>query len=74
MPSETADQLQKTDSEQMRETRILNMQRPFEASFQLFGNKAIFWQPKAPLALLIEDEYIVKILKSVFYTLWEQSK
>ena len=74
LPSETADQLQKTDSEQMRETRILNMQRPFEASFQLFGNKAIFWQPKAPLALLIEDEYIVKILKSVFYTLWEQSK
>lgn len=65
--------LARTDKTQMRETRILKTGNSFKASFQLFGNKVIIWQPKAPLAILIEDKLIFEMLKSVFYELWENS-
>jgi hypothetical protein len=58
----------------MRETRILQGGAPFATSFQLFANKVLIWQPKAPLAVLIEDEYIVQMLRSIFYLLWGKSK
>lgn len=74
LPSETANELKRKDREQKRETRILQAKSPFSTSFQLFSNKVIIWQPKAPLALLIEDEYIVEMLRSLFYILWEKSK
>ncbi len=70
LPSKDADQLKATDEKEMRETRILHGIPPFVTSFQLFANKVILWQPKAPLAILIEDEYIVAMLRSVFYKLW----
>ena len=57
----------------MRETRVLKTAQPFVTLFQLYANKALIWQPKAPLAILIEDEYIVQMLRSVFDVLWKQS-
>jgi hypothetical protein len=42
-------------------------------SFQLFANKVIIWQPKAPVAILIEDQYVIAMLKSIFDKLWEVS-
>lgn len=60
------------DKEELRETRFLASMKPFEASFLIFGKKVIVWQPKAPLAILIEDESIVQMLRSVFSVLWEQ--
>ncbi len=66
--------LARTDKVQMRETRILKTQTPFKTSFQLFGNKVIIWQPKAPLAILIEDQLIVEMLKNIFYELWNRSE
>ena len=62
------------DKEELRETRFLASMQPFEASFLIFGKKVIVWQPKAPLAILIEDEFIVEMLRSVFNVLWERSK
>jgi sugar-specific transcriptional regulator TrmB len=74
LPCEEADLLKKSDTQELREIRILKGLAPFVTSFQLFANKAIIWQPAAPLAILIEDEYIVAMLKSIFNKLWEISK
>ncbi len=74
LPSETAKELQAKDKIELRETRILKIDKPFNTSYQLFGNKVIIWQPKAPLAIFISDEYIAQMLRSIFYSLWEISK
>lgn len=74
LPSGDAETLKSTDSKELRETRILQGIVPFVTSFQLFANKVIIWQPKAPLAIVVADEYIVQMLKSLFNVLWETSK
>jgi biotin operon repressor len=73
LPSKEADESKKRDSEEYRETRILKAKEPFSCCFQLFGRKAIIWQPNAPLAILIEDAFVSQMLRSIFMTLWEQS-
>lgn len=70
LPSQDADILQSNDAKELRETRIMDCASPFATSFQLFANKMIFWQPKAPLAVLIEDEYITQMFRSIFEKLW----
>ncbi len=56
---------------QLREVKYLKTNRLFQTSFQLFANKIIFWQPKAPLALVVEDEFLVAMMRSLFLKLWE---
>jgi sugar-specific transcriptional regulator TrmB len=73
LPSKEAETLMAQDKEHLRETRILKGVTPFVSSFQIFGSKAFIWQPKATLVLLIEDQCIVEMLRSIFTTLWEQS-
>lgn len=74
LPSEEAQNFKKTDAEELRETRILEGDSPFETLYQVFANKIILWQPKASLAVLIEDEYLTKMMKSIFDLLWERAK
>lgn len=74
LPSQDTKTLKSNDNQQLRETRILNTPNLFNTSFQLFANKMMIWQPKTPLAVLIEDEYIVTMFRSMFYMLWEVSK
>lgn len=74
LPGSNAETLKSTDTDQMRETRILKTKNSFVASFQLFANKMAVWQPKAPLVVLIEDNYIIEMFKTMFYLLWENSK
>lgn len=74
LPSKEAELLRQCDQQELRETRILSGANPFVTSFTIFGNKVIVWQPKAPLAVLIEDEYIVQMLRSMFYALYERSR
>ncbi len=74
LPSEEAEMLHKTDPEHLREIRIIQGLAPFVTAFQLFANKAIIWQPAASLAVLIEDEYIVAMLRSMFDKLWDSAK
>ena len=74
LPSKTTNIYATKDNEEFRETRVLKVKDPFNCCFQLFANKVIIWQPKAPLAVLISDQYIVQMLRSIFYTLWESSK
>ena len=72
IPSQDSRQLKRLDKQQYRETRALLGMRPFETSFQLFANKVIFWQPKSPLAVLVEDQFIVQMMRSIFYYCWER--
>lgn len=73
LPSAETETLQKDDVKEFREIRTIQGLSPFPTSFQLFANKVIFWQPKSPLAVLIEDEYIVSMLKEIFHFLWKNS-
>lgn len=71
---EDADTLKETDAEEMRTTRIFNASVRFATGFMLYANKVIIWQPKAPLLVLIEDEYIVAMFKSIFDVLWKKEE
>lgn len=62
-----------TDQDPLRMVRYLSKATPFVPSFFLFANKLVIWQPKAPLALMIQDQYIVAMMRSMFQLLWEQS-
>ncbi len=73
LPSVEAEILKKTDSKQLRKTKIMKKVNPFLTSFQLFANKVIFWQPIAPLVLVIEDQYLVEMMKSIVKKLWEET-
>ncbi|MDO8240525.1 MAG: helix-turn-helix domain-containing protein [Candidatus Moranbacteria bacterium] len=74
LPSKDAETLKETDEKELRETRLLKGFFPFQTSFQLFGNKVIFWQPLAPLAIVIEDKYLVEMMESIVDKLWENAK
>lgn len=69
-PSFTADELIKKDKDEKRETKILKDAGQFPSSFMLFANKVVIWQPKAPLVILIEDQFITQMMKSIFDKLW----
>lgn len=74
LPSLQAEALQKKDADELREIRFLKSDSPFVCSFYLFANKAIFWQPVTPIAILVEDEYLVAMWKSMFEMLWMSNK
>ncbi len=74
LPSEDAETLKMGDSNELRQTRILSVKNPFISSFQLFAKKIILWQPKAPLAVLIEDEYLAAMFREIFEKLWISTK
>lgn len=74
LSGEDADLLKEKDTGQMRETRILRNMDRFSSSYMLFSNKCIFWQPRTPLAVLVEDQYIKEMMKSIFEKLWESAK
>lgn len=74
LPSEEAELLHKTDDQQLREIRIIREMAPFVTAFQLFANKALIWQPEGRLAVLIEDEFIIAMVRSIFAKLWESAR
>ena len=74
LPSDDADTLKAKDELQYRETRMLKNATPFTSSFYLYGKKIILWQPKAPLAVLIEDENIAGMMMSMYQMLWSQTE
>lgn len=66
-----AEKLKNDDLNQKRETRFIKNMTMFPTSFHLYANKIILWQPIAPMAILIEDQYVVNMFKSIFNVLWE---
>lgn len=72
LPSKEIAQVEE-DKDPLRETRYLKGISPFQTMFQIYANKMIIWQPKAALAVLIEDQYIIAMMKAMFFKLWEGS-
>ncbi len=73
LPDEDSKMLRTRDEAEMRETRFLEDITPFVTGAMMFGNKLTLWQPKAPSVVLIEDEFIVQMMRSIFDRLWETS-
>lgn len=71
VPKESESMLTTNGESELREVRVYGGKLPFTTAFQLFGKKMILWQPKAPLAILIEDEYLIAMFRSIFYALWD---
>lgn len=71
IPSKYVDKIIKDDEKELRKTKILES-RDFSSSFMLFGKKIVFWQPEAPLAIVIQDQFIYEMMKVVFEKAWEQ--
>lgn len=65
-----ANRMAETDQGEMRETRILIGLDPFKTSFHFSADKIIFWQPENLLAIRIEDDLIVTMMKSMYEYLW----
>lgn len=74
LPAEENARLFKNQGKELRELRTLKGAAPFTTSFHLFSNKILFWQPNAPLALLIEDEYLIAMFRSMFEWMWKRSE
>jgi len=62
----------KRDARELRETRFYPAEMKFESSYLLWNNKIALWNPVVPLAIVIEDEIIVKMFKEMFLGLWEK--
>jgi sugar-specific transcriptional regulator TrmB len=73
LPDEEAKKVALRDKQELRETRFYQTKQPFVTSFYIFANKVAFWQPKTPLAVLVEDEYIVAMIQDMFNQLWEKA-
>jgi sugar-specific transcriptional regulator TrmB len=73
-PSEHGnDRFFRDQEKELRTMRVMRGFSPFTTSFHLFAHKILLWQPHAPLALLIEDEYIITMFRSMFEWVWERS-
>lgn len=73
LPSDDTSLLQSKDAQELRETRVMKNSELYITGFQLYANKVIIWQPAAPLAILIEDEYIFAMFKNIFEIMWAQA-
>ena len=57
-----------------REVRFLKNMEPFVTSFQASTRTAFIMQPHSPLVLLIEDQFIVQMLRSIFMVFWKRAE
>lgn len=74
LKSSIAAMMKERNKAELREVRYLSEIRPFSTAFQVFDKKILFWQPKAPLAILVEDEYLAQMFRSIFEKLWTESE
>lgn len=61
-----------SDPKEYRETRIIppELCKELPATFQVFGNNVIFWQPETPAAIVLHDQYIANMQRKIFDLLW----
>jgi sugar-specific transcriptional regulator TrmB len=71
-PGEYTSSLIKRDAKELRDVRYIKDIKQFVTSFYLLSNKIVFWQPKVPLAVVMEDELLVQMFQSIFDHLWEE--
>lgn len=74
LPGPHATKITREDHLFRRETRILRNTQYFPASFHLYSDKVILWQPESSLAIRIEDDLVAQMIRSVFEILWELNR
>lgn len=74
VPGKEAIRIAGEDKENLRETRMFEGLMPFKASYHIFADKVMFWQPEGLLAIRIEDDLIASMFRSVYSYLWQQAK
>ncbi len=70
---EHVSELKMKNKEELREIRFFKDTTTFNTSFILFGNKIVFFQPITPIAILIEDQYLVTMFQQLFDVLWRDA-
>ncbi len=70
LPGPHANRIAGEDKQNLRETRVVPQLTQFKTSFHFFADKIIFWQPENLLAIRIEDDLIVAMMKSMYEYLW----
>lgn len=73
-PSSDTDVLAGTDKDELRETRLLRDMEPFSSLIMIYANKTILWQPHAPMAIQIEDNYLTAMMRSVYEVMWKRAE
>lgn len=73
-PGPTTDWMKSRPASDGREVRMLAQADPFVTSFQSSTRTAFIFQPNVPLVLLIEDQFIVQMLRSMFMMLWKRAE
>lgn len=65
-----------TDPSQFRATRVIpkELAQDILATFQVFGNTVIFWQPETPAAVVLRDKRIAGMHREIFNLLWRLGK
>lgn len=74
LPSKYGVILKSKEKSENREIRVISNDLHFNTSFQLSLHSVIIWQPIGSLAILIQDEYIVAMFRSIFEMQWKQSE
>lgn len=74
LPSKYYSELKSKCKEDLRDIKTLNLSNDFITSFQLSSHSVIIWQPEGSLAIWIQDECVVAMMKTIFECLWQQSK
>ncbi len=73
-PGKMAQWMKDRPASEGREVRFLKNADQFVTSFQASSRTAFIMQPNTPLVLLIEDEFIVQMLRSMFTMLWKRAE
>lgn len=73
LPSADTETLAGTDEQELRETRLLKDVQPFNSLVMMYANKTILWQPHAPMAIHIEDNYLTDMMRSVYEAMWQRA-
>lgn len=72
--SEESLRLQRTDGEELRETRFVPEEHAFHTANYIYGNKfAIILLKEYPMAILIEDEAVAKTARMQFEIIWAKA-
>ncbi len=73
-PSDDTQTLAQSDAKELRETRIMRDMEPFSSLIMVYANKTVLWQPHAPMAIQIEDNYITAMMRSIHGAMWKRAE
>ena len=71
-PSPYINQWLENDKQLLRQTKKIVGKQQFTSSFILWGEKMALWEPRRPLAIVIENREIIAMFRHIFTALWDE--